>query len=114
MAELSLIESALPFYGTRLPNHPASGGYSTGSASRWCRHRSRVRGKSRRASGGRSGNLGYELFKPSWGRLLPITDPPRSEDPENVFCIHPDRPLPRIDGAVKVELSIPGSGINQG
>jgi FkbM family methyltransferase len=41
-------------------------------------------------------DLGYKLFKPSRERLLPITDPPRSEDPQNVFCFHPERPFPTL------------------
>ncbi len=41
-------------------------------------------------------DLGYKLFKPSRERLLPITDPPRSEDPQNVFCFHPERPFPPL------------------
>jgi FkbM family methyltransferase len=40
--------------------------------------------------------LGYKLFKPFRERLLPITDPPRSEDPQNVFCVHPERPFPPL------------------
>jgi FkbM family methyltransferase len=41
-------------------------------------------------------DLGYKLFKPSRERLLPITDAPRSEDPQNVFCVHPQRPFPPL------------------
>jgi FkbM family methyltransferase len=41
-------------------------------------------------------NLGYKMQKPVRDQLIPITAPPRTEIPENVFCVHPDRPfLPR-------------------
>jgi FkbM family methyltransferase len=37
--------------------------------------------------------LGYKLFKPTRDQLIPISDPPRTDIPENVFCFHPDRPF---------------------
>jgi FkbM family methyltransferase len=40
--------------------------------------------------------LGYKLFKPVRDQLIPISDPPRTETPENIFCFHSDRPfIPR-------------------
>ncbi len=44
--------------------------------------------------------LGYKLFKPMRDRLVPISEPPQTTVPENVFCFHPDRPFPsRVDQA---------------
>jgi len=38
-------------------------------------------------------DLGYRLFKPVRERLEPISEPPRTEIPENIFCFHADRPF---------------------
>jgi hypothetical protein len=38
--------------------------------------------------------LGYKMFKPIRDQLVPISKPPRTPIPENVFCFHPDRPFP--------------------
>jgi FkbM family methyltransferase len=39
-------------------------------------------------------DLGYKLFQPIRDSLVPIAEPPRSTDPKNVFCFHPDRRFP--------------------
>jgi FkbM family methyltransferase len=36
--------------------------------------------------------LGYKMFKPMRNQLVPITNPPCTPIPENIFCFHPDRP----------------------
>jgi FkbM family methyltransferase len=38
-------------------------------------------------------DFGYRMYKPIRDQLIPITDPPRTDVPENVFCFHRDRPI---------------------
>jgi len=42
---------------------------------------------------------GLQALMPFRDRLMPIIDPPRSEDPQNVFCFHPDRPFTSVKGS---------------
>jgi FkbM family methyltransferase len=42
-------------------------------------------------------SFGYKLYKPVRDRLIPITVPPCTDIPENVFCFHNDRPLGTVE-----------------